>query len=192
MPKDIKDYENEVWREVPETNGYYLISSFGRAKVRSRLVNRRGHPPHYREEKILSTVLAGNGYPSFLINIQGIKPKRLLVHRLVAAFWCENPENKPQVNHKDGNKENNYYKNLEWVTPAENINHAFDSGLNKKVAPNDPVRSTPVEKTTSAGYKIEEYPSLNEAARQNNVAASNIHHAIKNKTHSNGYYWKYK
>ena len=73
---------------------------------------------------MLKQSLNDKGYP--IVNIAG-KIRR--VHRLVADRYIPNPDNKPQVNHKDGNKLNNNVSNLEWVTNQENRNHAVKYGL---------------------------------------------------------------
>jgi hypothetical protein len=72
------------------------------------------------------------GYATIGFWIRGEnKTRHQKVHRLVAMTWVPNPDNKPEVNHKDGNKLNNHFQNLEWVTRSENIQHAFRTGLNK-------------------------------------------------------------
>lgn len=189
--KELKDYEDEIWREIPNTQCFYLVSNYGRIKVIPRLIDHKKQGSFWSKEKIISTTLVGKGYLSFCANFNSVH-KRFLVHRLVANFWCANPENKKQVNHKDGNKQNNHYLNLEWATPKENINHAFDTGLNKKVQKNDATRSKAVIQLNDNMEVFKEYPSLIEVYRTTGFAHPNIHHSIKNKIKSHGYYWQYK
>ena len=68
------------------------------------------------------------GYLRVLLSSGG-STKQLFIHRLVADAFVPNPDNKPEVNHIDGNKENNNANNLEWVTRSENENHAYKTGL---------------------------------------------------------------
>lgn len=93
----------------------YEISNFGR--LRNKITKNIRKP---RDN--------GNGYLYTQINIDG-KTINLYIHRLVALTFIPNIENKPQVNHKDDNKQNNYVENLEWCTPSENIQHAHKLGL---------------------------------------------------------------
>lgn len=70
------------------------------------------------------------GYRRVLLYVNG-KRKKYFVHRLVAEKHIENPDNLPQINHKDGKKLNNCVDNLEWVTPKQNIQHAIKNGFRK-------------------------------------------------------------
>jgi hypothetical protein len=69
-----------------------------------------------------------HGYPQVTLRHNGIQVSRL-IHRLVAEHFCERPDGSNQVNHKDGNKENNAASNLEWVTAKQNMVHSVKSGL---------------------------------------------------------------
>lgn len=75
--------------------------------------------------KILKVHFGSNGYCYYNLQNDNGKKVRVSVHRLVANAFIPNKENKPQVNHKDGNKLNNSVSNLEWVTSQENINHYY-------------------------------------------------------------------
>ena len=80
--------------------------------------------------KMMSESTCKNGYKRLWLTVDGIR-KTYLVHRLVASKYLKNPKNKPQVNHRDGDKSNNVGHNLEWVTASENHKHAYRTGLNK-------------------------------------------------------------
>ena len=107
---------NELWKPVPVFDKYH-VSNFGRFKSF-----------HKGKTKILKPAPALNGYLQVGL-CKDNQQKNFLVHRLVALAFIPNPNGKPQINHRDGNKLNNHVSNLEWCTPSENQRHAYDTGL---------------------------------------------------------------
>jgi len=115
----------EIWKDIPFISDYQA-SNFGRIKILSKIVGGNG--------------LSRKGYKRI-----NIRSKVYQIHRLIAITFIENPDNKPQVNHIDGNKLNNNVYNLEWVTNQENRDHAIklnlhanrSNGLKHKISLND-------------------------------------------------------
>ena len=103
------------WKEIEGTNDKYKVSSSGLIK-------------NVKNNRFIKPVLNYKGYMRVAIRIYG-KVKILRVHRLVAQAFIPNPMNKPQVNHKNGNKLDNRVENLEWVSNKENYIHAIKNGL---------------------------------------------------------------
>lgn len=104
----------EIWRPAFGYEENYEVSSLGRIRNKRNEVMK----PNLREDGYLWIYLASK-----------TSPNNTSVHRLVAKTFITNPDNKPQVNHKDGNKINNCIENLEWVTGSENVRHAYANGL---------------------------------------------------------------
>lgn len=135
----------EIWKDIPNTEGCYQVSNYGRFKsVFTRLLN-KGSKFSYKKERILKLGKYSNDYLQFSGNVNN---KRVtgIAHRLVAQAFIPNPENKPQVNHLDGNKQNNHVDNLCWATISENIRHSYEV-LNRKTADQSGVNNKNVKLT---------------------------------------------
>ena len=118
----------EEWKDIEEYEGMYQVSNYGNVKSLARQ-RRNSKGVYMQKEKLLSLTNTSTGYKKVELVKNG-KKKSYKVHRLVAMAFIDNPENKPQVNHIDGNKTNNHVDNLEWVTSSENSIHAYKTGLN--------------------------------------------------------------
>ena len=120
----------EIWKDIKGYEGLYQISNIGRVKSLDRIVKSRYDSTSLFKERLLTPQRDTRGYKHVSLRKEG-KSKHKRVHRLIALAFIPNPENKPEVNHIDGNKMNNGIDNLEWSTHSENIQHAYQTGLNK-------------------------------------------------------------
>lgn len=158
----------EIWRDTEYPN--YQVSNLGRVYSVPRIsINGRKSIPG----KILSWNDNGRGYQTCMLTIDG-KQKRAYIHRLVAKAFIPNPDNKREVNHIDGNKNNNCVENLEWVTRIENAIHLRDVLGYKHPAPTDEQKEkirTTVKKLWASGTyanmkKVEYTPEYREKCRK--------------------------
>lgn len=116
----------EVWKDIKGYEGAYQVSNLGNVKSL-----RREHPVNKCCRDRILKPQTQRGYSRVML-WSGVDSRWESVHRLVAEAFLQNPENKQQVNHIDGNKRNNCVSNLEWVTPSENVRHSFDVLSRKK------------------------------------------------------------
>lgn len=162
----------EKWKIIEGYEGLYEVSSLGRIR------NNKG--------KILKPIKSST-VNYYTVNLyKNGKSKSFLIHRLVARAFVPNPNNLPQVNHKDENKFNNEASNLEWCTCTYNLMY---NGRSKRVGR---TKSKKLLQLSLDGQIIKEWPSKKEAVR-NGYNEGSIYRCIcgKLRTHK-GFKWKYK
>lgn len=132
----------ETWKDIPGYENLYQASSLGRIRTKEDKITYRIISGKRQKRIWKSRILkeknpkgpVGRGDKRYDLWKNG-KPKTFLGHRLIALTFLSNPENKPCVNHKNGNFRDNRLENLEWVTYSENQNHAFENRLIKTANP---------------------------------------------------------
>lgn len=126
------NYDNEIWKDIIGFEGLYMVSNLGRIKSNERYINARNGSQRLSKEKVLKEIKDKLGYCRVGLH-NNREFNSYTVHRLVAKAFIDNPENKNQINHKNGNPSDNRVDNLEWCTAKENMKHAF-SVLKRKVS----------------------------------------------------------
>ncbi len=135
--------------------------------------------------KFLKGQITKNGYLSYQLTFPSGDKKRFYAHRLVAQAFLEKMEDKNEVNHKDGNKLNNYIDNLEWVNSSENKKHAIENGL--KTFPH-------VYCFTKDKKLVAEYLTIHDAAKAVGISWGLIQQELQKevKTLTGNFYWSYE
>ena len=172
----------EEWRAIDGTDGKYEVSNTG--KVRSVNYKNSG------KTQELKPAADPKGYMKTMLKIKG-KWKTVKVHRLVAEAFIPNPKGLPQVNHCDGNKENNRIDNLEWATNKDNAHHAIEHGLftNSYKATheaNNRRKKKVIAIDSNGNSHI--YESQSEAARELNVNRRHVQLVLKGERKQTGGY----
>ena len=115
-----KTMEQEQWKPIEGTDNDYEVSNLGRVRSMKQYYGVIG--------RIMPQTIQRSGYHYVMLHVNN-KPTCRRVHRLVAKAFIPNPDNLPEINHIDGNKDNNQVSNLEWCTRSHNVKHSFDTGL---------------------------------------------------------------
>lgn len=175
----------ETWKDVEGFEGFYQISDKGRL----RSVDRESCGKKYTGKILSDKGERKTGYVVDVLSKGGTK-KTIRRHRLVAAAFLGREDGKTEVNHIDGNKENNCVENLEWVTPNENKEHAWTTGITKKPPHTQETRAV---LQIRDGVVLAEYMSLKIAGEENGISAADICKCCSGKRKSaGGFGWKYK
>lgn len=170
----------EIYKDIAGYEGYYQVSNFGNVKSLDRtLKNKWGN--YIRRGKVMAANKA-NRYLTVNLFINW-KFKHCKIHRLVAAAFIPNPDNKPEVNHVNGDRYDNRIENLEWVTTSENEFHAYKIGIKKPlVGEKNPAAILTNDKVLEIKRRYaSENTSMRKLAKEYGVCASTISGIVNNK-----------
>lgn len=186
---------DEIWKDIVGYEGRYMISNFGRVKCVER-IQKWGNGYRYIKEHVLTPKRKGktNPYLTIILYDNNSKDKTYHIHRLVALHFVDGYFDGADVNHKDGNKSNNVYTNLEWCTRSENQLHSRYVlgnmiGWQKGCPGPNPKK---IVQLTKDGKFIKEWGSIAEASRGIGCNERCIRDCVNDKYHwrtSYGYRW---
>lgn len=181
----------EEWKDIKGYEGLYQVSNLGRVRSLDRQVRNRSGIA-IKKGKILSLVTVNKHYKKVSLWKDNIGENRL-VHRLVAEAFIPNPNNFPEVNHKDENPKNNTVNNLEWCDRLYNANYGTAIARATEKRKGVSVGEQPIEQYTIDGKFIRRYDSALKAAESINGDNSAICKCANGKSKTSyGYVWRWE
>lgn len=195
--RQLEDLPNEVWKDIIGWEGLYRVSNLGRFKSLPRITRNR-HGEYLTKEKIVIPGDRGSGYLFIRLTGIGHKSGSMLAHRIVATTHILNPDNKPQINHKNGIKSDNRVYNLEWCTCSENVLHSARILGGRHNSLKGKTGSLCIFSKTTYKYSLDKkiltiYGSACEAARENGLYQSYISLCCRGlKPDYGGFIWSYE
>lgn len=180
----------EIWKDIEGFEGIYQISNYGRLKSLSRSVKIKSG---FRttKEKIIKPSIGTCGYYQYPLTNGGVR-KTILIHREVAKAFVNNPNNLCEINHKDENKLNNFFGNLEWCDKKYNNTYKDRKKREIETQRNTHPSRKRILQIDENNYVVCEYQSIREAERMTGIRHSNICETLKGRRKSaGGYYWEY-
>lgn len=173
--------EEEIWKSHQNIDSIE-VSTFGRVRTLDRIVSsvRR---TYLKKGRVLKQSYNYNGYLKVNIPIDG-KQATKRVNRLVAETFISNPDNLPQVNHRDCDRTNNNVDNLEWCTASYNAKYREKYGISQTEAQGNPLFAIKM-----ATLEVLQFKSQHEASRTLGINQGHINEVIKGKRNQAGGYW---
>ena len=173
----------EIWKSLPEYAGIE-VSTLGRVRTLDKVVSGKGNVTYLKKGRILKQYLNHNsGYLQVGVSIYGKRVTKL-VHRLIAQAFIPNPEELPQINHKDSDRTNNNVSNLEWCTPKYNSQYREKYGVSRME-----VAGKPIFAISLVTLEILHFSSQWEASQKLGVDRSSINMVIRGKRKQAGGFW---
>lgn len=181
---------NEIWKDIIDYEGLYQVSNLGRIKSLSRIITDKNDYPKTIKEHYMVGSDNGHGYLTVMLSKNGRRVRKY-IHRLVAQAFIPNPQNLPEVNHKDEDRKNNSLNNLEWVDYL--TNRIYGTRL-ERLSTSNTTHSPIIQYDLDFNY-LAEYKNAKQATDLlgfNDHATGIYKCANKLVNSAHGYIWRYK
>ena len=174
--------QTEIWKALPSVTGVE-ISTFGRVRILDRLISSEKYT-RFIKGRILKQYVNAHGYLRVSIPVDG-KWTMKSVHRIVAQTFIQNPDNLPQVNHRDCDRKNNNVDNLEWCTSSYDAKYREKYGVSRTEAQGHPLFAINL-----ATLEVSHFRSQHEAGRALKIGQGNIGSVIRGEyKHTHGFWF---